>query len=225
MEVACLISGGKDSIYATYLAMQEGHRVKYLITMFPENKESWMFHYPCLELTKLQSKSMGINQIIGKTKGEKEKELQDLKSILEKVKNKIEGVVSGAISSQYQKSRIDKICKELKLKSIAPIWHKDPEQLLREEVKSGFETIITGVFADGFDERWLGRRIDEKCIEDLINLNRKYGVNINGEGGEYESFVFNCPLFKKMVRILDSKTVWDRKTNSGYMLIEKARLA
>jgi ABC transporter with metal-binding/Fe-S-binding domain ATP-binding protein len=224
MRLAALWSGGKDSSYAAFLSMEEGHRIKYLVTMFPEQQDSWMFHWPAVELTKLQAEAVGIKQITQKTKGEKEKELEDLKRVLEKIKNEIDGVVSGAVASQYQKSRIDKICKGLGLESIAPLWQKSPGQLLREEIDSGFEIIIVGVFAEGFDKSWLGRKIDDKCFEDLIELSKKYGISCVAEGGEFETLVTNCPIFKKKIQMEDSKIIWDNKTSSGYLIVGNARL-
>lgn len=224
MKLASLISGGKDSIYATYLAMQKGHEIKYLVTIFPERQDSWMFHHPCIELTKLQAEALGIKQIIGKTIGEKEKELEDLRKVLEKIRNEVEGVVSGAIASNYQKIRIDRICEELGLESLTPLWNEDQEKLLKEEVGSGFEIIITGVFAEGFNKSWLGRKIDFKTIEELKKLNKKFRTNISAEGGEYESFVLNCPIFKKKVEITESEIIWDDATNSGYLIVKRAEL-
>jgi ABC transporter with metal-binding/Fe-S-binding domain ATP-binding protein len=224
MRLATLWSGGKDSTYATYLALKRGHKIKYLVTMFPEKEDSWMFHYPCIKLTKLQAKALGIKQIIKKTKGEKEKEVKDLKIVLEEIKNEIDGVVSGAIASTYQKNRIDKICNELKLKTITPIWQKSPEEILRAQLNSGFKSVIVGVFAEGFDESWIGREIDENCIQDLKKLNEKYGIHMTFEGGEAESFVLDCPIFKKKIKILKSEMIWDKKTSSGYLIVKKASL-
>jgi len=147
-----------------------------------------------------------------------------LRKVLEKIKSEIEGVVSGAVESNYQKSRIDAICKKLGLKSISPLWHREPEELLKEEVDSGFEIIITGVFADGFDKNWLGRKIDEKCIEDLKQLNKKYGVHLVFEGGEAETLVTDCPIFKKKIKILNFEKIWDDNTNSGYLEVKKSIL-
>ena len=223
MRLAALFSGGKDSTYALFLASKT-HEIKYLVTIFPESKESWMFHHPCIELTSLQAKAMRIEQIIQKTKGEKEKELEDLKKALERIKNEIDGVVSGAIQSEYQKTRIDRICKELKLKSLAPLWHRDAEQLLKEEIEEGFEIIMTGVFAEGLDESWLGRKIDLKTVEELKELKKKYGINLAGEGGEFETLVLDCPLFEKKIEILEAEKIWDGETNSGYLIVKSARL-
>jgi ABC transporter with metal-binding/Fe-S-binding domain ATP-binding protein len=222
MKLASLWSGGKDSAYATYLALKEGHEIDALVTIFPEKEDSWMFHYPCIKLTKLQAKAIGIKQIVKKTKGEKEKELEDLKKVLSGIK--VGGIVSGAIASNYQKSRIDKICDELKLKHISPLWQKNQEKVLEEEIQAGFEIIITGVFAEGFDKTWLGRKIDDEAKKELLELKRKFGISVGGEGGEYESFVEYCPLFKKRIEILNSEICWDSETNSGHLIPKKARL-
>jgi ABC transporter with metal-binding/Fe-S-binding domain ATP-binding protein len=224
MKLAVLFSGGKDSTYALYKMLKQGNDIKYLITIFPENPESWMFHHPCIELTKLQAQALGIKQIFQKTKGEKEKELEDLKKILEKVKDEIEGIVSGAVASKYQKSRIDRICKELRLKSIAPLWKEDPEKLLKEEVESGLEIIITAVCTAGLDENWLGRKIDLDAIEELKNLSKKFGFNLAFEGGEAETLVINCPLFKQRITFKRFEKIWDSKASSGYLVIKDAKL-
>lgn len=219
MKLAVLFSGGKDSTYALNLVKRE-HEVKFLITIFPE-KGSWMFHFPCIELTKLQAKALGIKQVIVKTKGEKEKELEDLKKAIKKVRNKIEGIVSGAVASNYQKSRIDRVCEDLGLQSISPLWQKNQLSLLEEEA-SCMDILVTGVFCEGFDESWLGRRMDKECLRDLIKLNKRYGVNLSGEGGEYETFVLDSPTFKKKILIESWKKVWEG--NSGYIVVEKAKL-
>jgi len=224
MRLASLMSGGKDSIYALYKLMKEGHEIKYLITIFSEHQDSWMFHYPCIELTKLQAESLGIKQIIKKTKGEKEKELKDLKDALVSIKDEIDGIVTGALYSDYQKTRIEKICKELGLKCLSPLWHSDLEKMLKEEIKSGFEIVITGVAAEGLDKSWLGKKIDLSLIEKLKELNKKFGINIGAEGGEFETLVLDCPIFRKKIKILDSSVVWDNNTNSGYLKVKNAIL-
>ena len=193
MRLACLFSGGKDSTYALYLILKEGHDVKYLVSVFPESSESYMFHYPMIERTKEQAEAVGIKHVIVRTKGEKEKELDDLKKALGKLD--IDGLFSGAIASTYQKSRIDRIAKELGIVSLAPLWHKDQESLLKEQIDAGFEIIITHVAAEGLDRSWVGRRIDYKAFEELKKIRDKHKINISGEGGEFETLVLNCPLF------------------------------
>ena len=153
MKLAVLFSGGKDSCHALYQAMQK-EKVVCLISIISENKESYMFHTPNVNLTELQAKAMNLPIIIKKTKGVKEEELEDLKkAIREAVKEYgIEGVVTGAVGSVYQASRIQKICDELNLFCFNPLWLKDQVELLKELVENKFEVIISGVFAYGFKE-------------------------------------------------------------------------
>jgi ABC transporter with metal-binding/Fe-S-binding domain ATP-binding protein len=156
-----------------------------------------MFHHPRMDETIAQAKALGIKQVIVRTKGEKEKELDDLKSALKRLD--IDGFFSGAIASEYQKQRLDRIGEELRLVSFAPLWHKDQERLLREQIDSGFEIEIASVAAEGLDRSWVGRRLDSNAFEELKKIRDRYRINISGEGGEYETFVVNCPLFSKPV--------------------------
>ncbi len=223
MKAAVLFSGGKDSTMAIYKAIDEGYTVEYLVSMISENPESYMFHVPNIHITDLSSEAMGIPLIKAKTHGQKEKELDDLKRVLKELKDKgIEAVFAGALASEYQKSRIDKLCKDIGLKSNAPLWHLDPKQYMEEIIELGFEVIIISVSAEGLDESWLGRKIDHKLLEEIIALNKKYGMHMAFEGGEAETLVLDCPIFKKRIKIIESSTVWDR--DNGYLQITKADL-
>ena len=220
MRVAALVSGGKDSALALYRALKQGYEVKFLVTMIPQREDSWMFHFPNIHLTDLFAKAAGIPLVRAETVGIKETELEDLKNLLATLD--IEGVVSGAISSQYQRQRIDKICRELKLKSITPIWQEDPIQVLKEIVNLNFEVVIVGVFAYGFDQSWLGRKIDRLTLGDLLELHHKYQISSVGEGGEYETLVLDAPFFKKKIRLLRVEKIWEN--HSGYLLVREAKL-
>ena len=122
MRVAVLVTGGKDSALALYRVLKQGHHVKHLVTMLPKREDSWMFHSLNIHLVDLFAEAAEIPLVKAETAGIKEKELKDLKNLLATLD--IDGVVSGAISSRYQKKRIDKICQALDLKSIAPFWHE-----------------------------------------------------------------------------------------------------
>lgn len=222
MKVVVLFTGGKDSTYAAYKARKDGLKVECLLTMAPRNPHSWMFHSVNINMTKHQATSMGVEQIIRGTAGEKERELEDLKAAISALKKDVQGVVSGGISSSYQKNRIDQICRDLGLASVSPLWGRDPIELLREMREAGFEIIITSVAAEGFDESWLGRKIDEDCIRGLAKLQKKYGVNPSGEGGEYESFVVDAPFFKKRIEPVEAEKIWEG--TNGYLLIKKAKI-
>jgi len=220
MRVAALCSGGKDSIYALWLAIKQGHEVAHVVAMIPRREDSWMFHRPNIQLIDLFAECAGLPLIKAETSGEKEKEIEDLKLVLQKLD--IKGVVSGAIASKYQRSRIGRICDELGLASITPLWGREPMELLREMIDSSFEIIITSASAQGFDESWLGRKLDEETLRDLIELNRRYKVNVSGEGGEYESLVLDAPFFRKRIEVPEAERIW--RGDSGYLLIRKAEL-
>jgi ABC transporter with metal-binding/Fe-S-binding domain ATP-binding protein len=220
MYVAALISGGKDSTLAFRRALKKNYKVRYLVTMIPRRENSWMFHFQNIHLTELFAEAVGIKLVTAKTTGIKEKELADLKRILSTLE--IDGVVHGAISSLYQKARIDRICHELNLRSISPLWLNDPVKLLKEMISLNFEIIIVGVSAYGFDPSWLGRKITQTTIHDLIELNKKYQISPVGEGGEYETLVVYAPFFKGKIRLLKTEKIWEN--HSGYLLIQKAEL-
>ncbi|MFH1506632.1 MAG: diphthine--ammonia ligase [archaeon] len=207
MKLASLFSGGKDSCLAIFLAKKAGHEISCLITIESENKESYMFHVPSISRVDAQAKAMGIPLILQKTKGKKEEELRDLEKAIKLAKDtyNINGIVTGAVASVYQAARIQKICDKLGLECINPLWKMDQIELLNELIKNDFEVIITGVFAYPLTKEWLGRKIDEKYVEDVTTLWEKYKVNPAGEGGEFESFVLYCPLFKKRLKVKDKK--------------------
>jgi len=201
--------------------MKLGYEIKYLATMIPQRADSWMFHYPNIRLTDLFAEAVGIPLVKAETAGIKETELEDLKRLLATLD--IDGVVSGAISSGYQKRRIDQICRELRLKSLAPLWQESPTKLLKEIVNLKMDVVIVGVYAYGFDQAWLGRRIDQTTISELVELNRKYQVSLVGEGGEYETLVLDAPFFKNKIELIETKKIWE--DHSGYLLVKKAALA
>jgi len=220
LRVAALVTSGKDSALALHRAIKKGYEVAYLVTMIPQRPDSWMFHYPNIHLVDLFADAVNIPLVKAETAGVKEVEVEDLKRLLAKLD--IDAVVSGAISSQYQKKRIDKVCSELGLKSIAPLWHQDPRKLLEELVKLKIEAILVGVYAFGFTSDWLGRKIDETTISDLVELNKKYQVSLVGEGGEYETLVLDAPFFKKKMELIEVEKVWEGQ--SGYLLVKKSVL-
>ncbi len=225
MKLAVLFSGGKDSTFTAYKALKDGHQVRYLVSLISSNQASYMFHYPNISLTKVQAECMGIPIITKKTKGIKEKELEDIKNVLKTVRDEIDCVGAGALASKYQYDRVSNICKEMGLETYTPCWMQDQEEHLKEILKAGFEVIFTGVAAAGLGKEWLGRRLDWNSLEELKKIKQKYNIHIGGEGGEYETLVLDCPLFKKKIEVVKSSVNWDEKTQSGHLTIEEIKLA
>ncbi|MCW3998093.1 MAG: diphthine--ammonia ligase [Candidatus Bathyarchaeota archaeon] len=223
MKLGVLFSGGKDSTVALHKAAQK-NKIKCLITLISKNIESYMFHTPNINITELQSEALGIPIINKNTMGNPEEELKDLEeAILTAIKKfKIKGIVTGAIASVYQTQRIQKICDNLSILCINPLWKKNQELLLREIIQEEYKVIISGIFAYPLTKSWLGKLIDNQTIDRLISLNKKFGLSISGEGGEIETTVLDAPLFTKRIEITDF--IVNSNNNSGVFTIKKARL-
>ncbi len=184
-----------------------------------------MFHYPNLKWTRLQAEAIGVPQLTQETPGVKEEELTDLAAALRRAKEAygLEGVCTGALASVYQKSRVERICSELGLRCLSPLWGMDPEQHLRKLVTDRFRVLVVSVSALGLDQSWLGRILDDSAIDDLVTLSKKFRFHAGLEGGEGETFVLDCPLFRASVEVREAVPRW--KGDSGIYEILDAGLA
>jgi ABC transporter with metal-binding/Fe-S-binding domain ATP-binding protein len=183
-----------------------------------------MFHFSNLKWTPLQAHTIGIPQLTQETLGLKEEELGDLAAVIRRAKEAfgLEGLFTGALASVYQKSRVERICKDLDLECISPLWGTDTEQYMRQLVKNGFVSIVVSVSALGLDRRWLGRVLDDAAIDELVALSGKFRFHAGLEGGEGETFVLDCPLFRETIEVVRAETRW--KGDSGTYEILDARL-
>jgi ABC transporter with metal-binding/Fe-S-binding domain ATP-binding protein len=204
MRVGVLFSGGKDSCLALQKSMSL-HDVVCLISVISRSEESYMFHVPNIWVTAKQAEAIGLPLVRRETRGEKEKELRDLKEAIEAAKADfgLEGVVTGAVKSVYQSTRVQRICRQLGLWCFNPLWLKDEIELLREVVENKYEAIISGVFAFPLDAKFLGKCLDNDMIQKLQRLKDEYGLSPAGEGGEIETTVLDAPFFKRRMEILD----------------------
>ncbi len=143
--------------------------------------------------------------------------------ILAKKEHRIDGVVTGALYSNYQRERIESIADSLGLKIFSPLWHMDQEMEMRNIIDAGFKIILSSVAAEGLNKTWLGRELGHKDVDKLVALNKKIGLNIAGEGGEFESLVVDGPMFKKKIQIVDAKIISDSQINAKYN-IKKAKM-
>lgn len=195
MRLACLFSGGKDSTYAVFWAMAQGHE-PVLLTVRPE-PYSMMFHHPNIEYTELQAEAIALeHKIIEATEDNWEEKLTEaLKQM------KAEGLVGGAVASEYQRRRFEKVCESLNIPAYSPLWHKKEDTL--KEMLEYMEVYITAVAAEGLGKEWLGKKLNE--------LLEKKPKNIDAflEGGEGETFVADAAFFKKRIVIKDWDVEWD----------------
>ncbi|MDD1667479.1 MAG: diphthine--ammonia ligase [Methanomicrobiales archaeon] len=203
MRLGVLFSGGKDSAFAAGRAMAK-EEVACLITVRPSNPESYLFHTPNLHLTALQAEAAGLPVVSVSSAGVEEEEVADLsRAIVHAVEEHgIEGVVTGAIRSVYQATRVQRVCHSLGLWCFNPLWLRDEGEYLEELVSSGFRFLVSGVSAAPLGEEWLGREVDRAALGELTALARRHRMNPAGEGGEYESLVLDAPFFRKRIEIV-----------------------
>jgi ABC transporter with metal-binding/Fe-S-binding domain ATP-binding protein len=228
-----LFSGGKDSSWALYQALEEGLNVTRLLTVHP-SEDSYMYHVPETELASLAAESIGIELVevdpgdlaagdADDAAAQGDAELEPLEDALAELAGDIDlaGVTAGAIESEFQTNRIQEMCDRLGIDLFAPLWQRDPEALAADMLDAGFEITVLQVAAYGLDESWLGRTLDADAIDDLRDLNNEYGVHLLGEGGEFETFVTNGPHMDRRIE-LAYDTEWNG--DHGRVRITDARL-
>ncbi len=220
MRVASLFSGGKDSTYATYVAMQRGWNVTHLLSIVPEDRDSMLFHTPNLHLTPLQADAMRIPLIRETATMGEDGELAALQRIFRRIV--VDGVIVGAIASDYQHAWVNRIADEVGLRVFAPLWRRDPRRLVYEYLEAGFDIAFSSVSAEGLDASWLGRRWDDRVIRDLLRLQETRGVHPCGEGGEFETLVLDAPPFEQAIEIVRATPDW--RGTAGVWRVDEARL-
>ncbi|WP_265110318.1 diphthine--ammonia ligase [Halosolutus halophilus] len=217
-----LFSGGKDSAWALYRALERGLDVRRLVTVHPTG-DSYMYHVPATDLAGLAAESIGIPLVDVEpddfdaestmdASAQGDDELEPLEAALADLNDElaggIAGVTAGAVESEYQTSRIERMCDRLGCDLFAPLWREDPRELADAMLDAGFEIRIVRVAAHGLDESWLGRPLDREALADLERLNEEYGVHILGEGGEFETLVVDGPHMDRRID-LEYEPEWE----------------
>ena len=213
MKVAVSWSGGKDSCFACYKAIQEGHDVAQLFIMM-SNPDTSNFHMISAELLGAQSHAIGIP--IAKRVAAAGTYEQDFKKALLQMKAKgVEGIVTGDVYdvAMHEAGWLDRICEEMGLKPVKPLWHRDTLQIITEFINAGFEATVVRVKNDVLGLEWLGRQVNKQFIDDLAKLGT---VDPCGERGEYHTVATDGPLFKSSIEILET----EKTTLNGYGRLE-----
>ncbi len=179
-----------------------------------------MFHVPNLSVTALQADAMGVRLLEQAAEPGEEGELEALRQIFRRAD--ADGIVVGAIASDYQHSRVNRIAEELGLRTFAPLWRQDPTQLVHDYVAAGMRVVFSSVSADGFDASWLGRSWDAKTVDELLELHATRGIHPCGEGGEFETLVLDAPFFTKAIEVLEATPMW--QGSSGLWRVDRAQL-
>jgi ABC transporter with metal-binding/Fe-S-binding domain ATP-binding protein len=213
VRLAALYSGGKDSTFSIFKAKQMGHEIACLVSMYPSADESLLFHYPNIWLTDLLAKAMRIPLAsFNVDKTSKEAEIEALEQAITAAKSKfeIDGIVHGAISSNFQNQLFKRICESNSLTMVTPLWNIPLSIYLDQLLAEKFRFILVSVSAMGLQRCWLGKIFDRASLDTLISLSKKFGFNLAFEGGEAETLVLDCPLFvKERINIDKAQVHWD----------------
>ncbi len=230
-----LFSGGKDSSWALYRALEEGLDVTRLLTVHPAG-DSYMYHTPATRLAPLAAESVGIDLVevepadfgaddVDDAGAQGDAELEPMEAALREIAADdavdLAGVTAGAAESAFQTSRIQGMCDRLGIDLFAPLWQEDPVALAESMLDAGFEIRIVQVAAYGLDESWLGRRYDRDALDELLDLRDEYGVHPLGEGGEFETYVIDGPHMDRRID-LTYDVVWEG--DRGHVEITGAEL-
>ncbi|MEM0156056.1 MAG: diphthine--ammonia ligase [Thermoplasmataceae archaeon] len=209
-KAVALFSGGKDSFLSMQIAQESGYEIISAVTVLPD-EYSPMFHFPNASKSALPARFLEVPVAFCM----EEKLRETVESYYAKGAR---AIISGAIASDYQKTRIEQMCTELGMISFTPLWRKSQGKVLLELLERGIRAVIVSVSAEGLTEEDLGKTIDSQYIQHLNNISRKRRINIAGEGGEYETFVYGVPG-KPEIDYRNSKKVWEG--SCGYLLLSE----
>ncbi|MFC1919436.1 diphthine--ammonia ligase [Chloroflexota bacterium] len=200
MKVISSWSGGKDSCIACYQAMQQGYQVKYLLNFVHQNGGRSMSHEIDSRLMGFQSQAADIPLLQREVTWESYEDV--LKRVIKEVmKEGVTGCVFGDIDLQEHKDWIDRVCGEIGIEPILPLWGKKRETLMREFIKAGFEAIVICTKGKVMGQEWLGRVVNNEFIRDIKELQKTVDVDLCGEAGEYHTFVMAGPIFRGRIKV------------------------
>jgi uncharacterized protein (TIGR00290 family) len=204
-------SGGKDSCFACYRAMRSGYNISYLLNFISKEYKRVSFHGTEAKLIQLQAEALGILLLQKETTAEKyEQEFKE--AVRSLIRNDIKGMIFGDIYLQEHKDWVERVCGELGIEAVEPLWGQEPERIPFDFIERGFEAIIVSAKSELFDRKWIGRKVDREFLQYL----KENGIDICGENGEYHTLVIAGPMFKKKIRIAESKSI----TREGYWFLD-----
>jgi len=193
-------SGGKDSCFALWKAISQGLHVSHLLNFVNEDSEKALSHGLAPELVALQAQAMELPMLQKCVTWETYE--AGFKAAVEELKLRgITGLVAGDIHLQEHRDWIERVCGEVGVEAVLPLWQMDTAQLLADFVESGFKAIVVNVETKVFGREWLGRQVDSKLAAELCQLGVSSNIDPCGERGEFHTFVYDGPLFKKPIRI------------------------
>ncbi len=224
MDVAIMYSGGKDSNYAVKYALDKGWNIKYLLSVKPTRTDCFLFHFATVEHTPLQAKALGLkHHLIGCSVADPKQEAEIVRQFV--VSNeKIDALMLGGTGLQAtQIKSLQDALRQHEIDVFAAHSGEDHFEVLKGMLDDGFEIMITQVASDGLP-KWLGQTITKENLAQLEADSAKYGFHVGGEGGYYDSFIVNAPMFNQKIVIGSSEKVMEDQY-CGHIVIGKIVLA
>jgi uncharacterized protein (TIGR00290 family) len=204
-------SGGKDSCFACYQAIGEGYNISHLLNFISKEYQRVSFHGTEAKLIQLQAEAIGILLLQKETTWNGyEQEFKDAVKSL--IADGVTGMVFGDIYLPEQKDWVERVCRELGIEVVEPLWERGTERILLEFIDAGFEATIVSAKLTLFDDKWIGRKVDREFLNYLKDNN----IDLCGENGEYHTFVTDGPMFQKRIKITKSRPI----TRDGYRLLD-----
>jgi len=204
MNLVSSWSGGKDSCLACYKTNESGYRVRYLLNFISKEYKRCCFHGIEAPLLKLQAELIGIPLIQKDVSADMEKYETEFKAAVSEIKTKgIQGMVFGDVYLEEHKNWVERVCKDLEILPIEPLWNHPPLRVVEEFIELGFKAIVVSCKADIFGKDFIGRYLDKDLLQELKMRN----ICPCGENGEFHTFVIDGPMFKRRIEILESEPV------------------
>lgn len=197
-------SGGKDSCLACYKAMRNGYQIKYLLNFISKEYKRCCFHGIEGELLKLQAKLMELPLVQKEVSADMQKYEEEFKEAVTELKAQgIRKMVFGDIYLLDHMNWVERVCKDIDVEPIEPLWNISPVEIIEEFINLGFKAIIVSCQADKFSKDFVGRYVDKDLLAELRSRN----ICPCGENGEFHTLVVDGPIFKRRIEILESEPV------------------
>jgi len=195
-------SGGKDGCFACYEAMRQGYKISHLVNFISDEFQRVRFHGTEAKLIQLQSQALGIPLFQKETtwNGYEQEFKESVQSL---IPSGVKGMIFGDIYLQEHKDWVERVCGELGIEAVEPLWGRNTEEVVSDFIDSGFEALIVSAKCEFFGKKWIGHRLDRSFVNHLSNE----GIEHCGENGEYHTLVINGPIFNNRIEITQSKTI------------------
>ena len=218
LKVAVSWSGGKDSCFSLYRAISSGLQPCFLLNMVNREAKRSMSHGLDPKLIAAQAEAMEIPILQRETTWDTYE--QEFKEAVAELKQQgVDGVVFGDIDIEEHKEWVNRVCTELGVIAILPLWGDEPHTLLNEFLQAGFEAIVVSAKAEFFSDEWLGKRMSRDLIGQVSRISEEFNLHPCGEQGEYHTFVTDGPIFRRSIKIIDSHKV----LREGYRFLDITR--